>query len=53
MIIKFKKFKETKNTIRYQEVLHNSDEKPAIGTFYVQKWAAKDRDELTVSIKEL
>jgi hypothetical protein len=31
--------KETKNTIRYQEI--DGDQPPIMGTAYVQKWALK------------
>ena len=34
----FEQEKETKNTVRYQEV---ADDEPVVGTLYVQKWAAK------------
>ena len=36
-----KKERETKNTVRYEEVESESGEPPVIGTLYVQKWALK------------
>ncbi len=36
--ITFKVERETKNTVRFEEVL-NADEPPKIGTLYIQKWA--------------
>lgn len=39
--ILLKKERETKNTVRYEEVESESGEPPVIGTLYVQKWALK------------
>jgi hypothetical protein len=36
----FEMEKETKNTVRYQEV-QTEGQPPVIGTIYVQKWALK------------
>ncbi len=36
-VVDFVKEKETKNTVRYQEV--DSDGKDVIGMIYIQKWA--------------
>lgn len=51
MKVKFKREKETKNTIRFQEV-EEKGKPPVIGTLYVQRWFAGDRDELTIEIEE-
>lgn len=51
MKVKFKKERETKNTVRFQEVEEKG--KPiVIGTIYVQRWAAGDLEELTIEILE-
>jgi hypothetical protein len=39
--IVLKKERETKNTVRYEEVESESGEPPVIGTLYIQKWALK------------
>ena len=51
MKVKFKKEKDTKNTVRFQEV-EEKGKPPVIGTLYVQKWFAGDREELTIEIQE-
>ncbi len=51
MKVKFKKEKDTKNTVRFQEV-EEKGKPPVIGALYVQKWFAGDRDELTIEISE-
>jgi hypothetical protein len=51
MIVEFKKAKETKNTVKYDEV-QVAGKPPVIGTLYVQKWFADDKTTLTVEIKE-
>lgn len=51
MIVQFKRDKETKNTIRFQEV-EEKGKPPVVGTLYVQKWFIGDRDELTIEIEE-
>jgi hypothetical protein len=48
-IVKFKKLKETKNTVRFEEE-PESGQPPVIGTIYIQKWFVKDRDQVRVSI---
>ena len=48
-IVKFKKLKETKNTVRFEEE-PESGQPPVIGTLYIQKWFVKDRYQLRVSI---
>ncbi len=51
MVVKFKREKDTKNTVRFQEV-EEKGKPPVIGALYVQKWFAGDRTDLTVEIKE-
>jgi hypothetical protein len=48
-VLKFKKLKETKNTVRFEEEPEDG-QPPVIGTLYVQKWFVKDRDQVRVSI---
>lgn len=48
-IVKFKKLKETKNTVRFEEE-PESGQPAVIGTIYIQKWFVKDRDQVRVSI---
>lgn len=45
--------RETKNTIRYAEVVDNADDRPIVGTLYVLKSALGDTppQSLTVTIK--
>ena len=45
----FKKEKETKNTVRFQEEPAEG-QGPIIGTLYVQKWFVRDADTLKVTI---
>ena len=52
MILEFEKVKETKNTIRYQEI--EKDGWAKIGSLYVQKAAVSQEslgDKITVEIK--
>lgn len=56
MQVKFRMEKETKNTIRFTEILENELDAPKVGTIYVPKstlgsisWA--DGKELIVDIK--
>ncbi len=51
MVVKFKREKDTKNTVRFQEV-EEKGKPPVIGALYVQKWFAGDRTDLTVEIME-
>lgn len=51
MKVKFQKEKETKNTVRYQEVV-DEGKPPVIGTLYLQKWFAGDSAELTITIQK-
>jgi len=49
MTIKFRREKETKNTVRYQEVVEEG--KPTIiGTLYLQKWFAGDTEIITITV---
>ena len=48
-VLNFKKLKETKNTVRFEEEPEDN-QPPVIGTLYVQKWFVKDRDQVRVSI---
>jgi hypothetical protein len=51
MKVKFRKEKDTKNTVRFQEV-EEKGKPPVIGSLYVQKWFVGDREELTIEIEE-
>ncbi len=51
MMVKFKKEKETKNTVKYEE-LPEQGKPPVMGTMYLQKWFAADRSEITIDIPE-
>jgi hypothetical protein len=54
MVVEFVKERETKNTIRFQEVDNPEGEPPVIGTLYVQKWVLKrlgDPDRIAVAIR--
>lgn len=48
-VVKFKKLKETKNTVRFEEETEDG-QPPIIGSLYIQKWFAKDRDQVRISI---
>lgn len=39
--IEFQRERETKNTIRFEEVESQSGEPPVVGSLYLQKWAVK------------
>ena len=47
--LKFVKEKETKNTVRFNEV-SEPGKPPIIGTLYVQKWFAGDVTRLVVTV---
>jgi len=49
MVLVFEREKETKNTVRFQEV-PDKGQPPGVGTLYVQKWAAGNAAKLTVTI---
>jgi len=49
MKIKFKREKETKNTVRFQEE-PGPGKPPVIGTLYLQKWAAGDTARLEIEL---
>lgn len=47
----FKKDKETKNTIRFAEVVANEGDKPVVGMLYVAKTSPESaKEEITVDI---
>ena len=52
MKVVFKKEKETKNTIRYEEQPEQG-KPPVIGTLYVQRWFAGDRETIEIEIPEV
>jgi hypothetical protein len=39
--VEFRRERETKNTIRFEEVESESGDPPVIGSLYLQKWAVK------------
>ncbi len=43
--------KETKNTVKYNEV-PEAGQAPIIGTLYVQKWFAGDAQKLVVTVRK-
>ena len=49
--VMFKKEKETKNTVKYNEVPAEG-QPPIIGTLYVQKWFAGNAAEIEVTIRK-
>ncbi len=49
--VKFKVEKETKNTVKFEEV-PAAGEPPIIGTLYVQKWFAGNATELEVTVRK-
>ena len=51
MKVNFEREKETKNTVRYQEVSEEG-KPPIIGTLYLQKWFAGDCNKLTITIEK-
>ncbi len=51
MKLKFKKERETKNTIRYKEE-EVAGQSPVLRTIYVQKWFAQNAPFLELTIKE-
>ena len=50
MKLRFKKFKETKNKIRFDEVLEGGTKYPIIGGLYILKEIAKDSTEVEVDV---
>lgn len=50
-IIQFEYEKETKNSVRYQE-LPAPGEAPIMGTLYVQKWFAGSTKNLQITIEK-
>ena len=51
MKVRFEREKETKNTVRYQEVTEQG-KPPIIGTLYLQKWFAGDTNTITLTIEK-
>ena len=51
MELTFEREKETRNTVRYQEIPEEG-KPPIIGTLYLQKWFAGDAASLTVTIEK-
>ena len=52
--VQFVKERETKNTVRFQEVEDPKGEPPAIGTLYLQKWVLHrlgDPQKVTVVVQ--
>jgi hypothetical protein len=49
VIINFEYEKETKNSVRYQEVPEEG-KAPIVGTLYVQKWFAGSTKNIAVTI---
>lgn len=49
--VKFEYEKETKNSVRYQEV-PESGQAPIMGTIYVQKWFAGDCKVLELTLEK-
>ena len=49
--VKFVVEKETKNTVKYNEV-PGEGQPPIIGTLYVQKWFAGNAQELEVTVRK-
>ncbi len=47
--IRFKKEKDTKNTVRFMEEPEDG-QPPVVGTLYIQKWFVKERDQVEVTI---
>lgn len=50
MVLKFVREKETKNTVKFEEQPEKG-KPPVIGGLYVQKFAAADAQELTVTLE--
>jgi len=50
MKIKFKKLRETKNKIRFDEVLSEGSKIPIIGALYIVKEIAKDSTEVELDV---
>lgn len=54
LTIQLHKERETKNTIRFEEMENAEGNPPLIGTLYVQKWALKrlgDPERLTLTLE--
>ena len=51
MTIKFRREKETKNTVRYQEVVEEG-KPPIIGTLYLEKWFAGETETINITVEK-
>jgi hypothetical protein len=49
--VKFKVEKETKNTVKFEEVPEEG-QPPIIGTLYVQKWFVGNATEIEVTVRK-
>ena len=49
--VKFKVEKETKNTVKFEEV-PEAGQPPIIGTLYLQKWFAGNASEIEVTVRK-
>jgi hypothetical protein len=45
MILKFKRIKETKNTVRFDEVVAKEGERPIVGALYILKTAPESQGQ--------
>lgn len=52
MVLTFRKDKETKNTVRFAEVIEVKDGLPIVGSLYVKKSVAGTAEQLRVTIEE-
>lgn len=55
VVLQFTYERETKNTVRFQEVESASGDPPAIGVLYVQKWVLRrlgNPKTLSVTVRE-
>ncbi len=51
VVVTFEYEKETKNSVRYQEVPEEG-KAPIMGTLYVQKWFAGNTKSLSITIEK-
>lgn len=50
-IVKFRKEKETKNTVKFEE-MPEAGKPPIIGSLYLQKWFINGAEFVTVTIEK-
>lgn len=50
-VVKFKREKETKNTVKFEEV-PAAGKPPVVGSLYVQKWFAGATEEMVVTFDD-